>query len=363
MPTPERRAERAEARWRALIDAAVDAIVVIDSRGRVEVFNKAAERLFGFSEAEIIGQNVNVLMPEPDHSHHDGYIAHHLETGERRIIGIGRDVKARRRDGESFPVHLSVGELIIDGEVHFTGILHDLTRRSALEEQLREATAMARLGEMAAVIAHEVKNPLAAVRGAIQVIGGRLPAGAADASIVKEIISRLDALNDLIQDLLVFARPPTPHMVFCDLKDLLQTVAGLLKQDPTFADIQVHFSGESTPVSCDPNLLTIVFQNLLINAAQATHGRGEVRVTITSHDGWHRVEIADNGPGLAPEIRKALFRPFQTTKARGTGLGLATARTLVELHRGRIALICPTSGGTVVTVELPSRHGSVGAPR
>lgn len=361
MPTPERRAERAEARWRALIDAAVDGIVVIDSTGRVEVFNKGAERLFGFSEAEIVGQNVSVLMPEPDHSHHDGYLAHHLESGERRIIGIGREVKARRRDGEVFPAHLSVGELIIDGEVHFTGILHDLTRRSALEEQLREATAMARLGEMAAVIAHEVKNPLAAVRGAIQVIGGRLPAGAADASIVKEIISRLDALNDLIQDLLVFARPPKPHLTPCDLLQLIATVTGLLKQDPAFADLQLHISGAPTMINGDLNLLTIVLQNLLINAAQATHGRGEVRVTMSSSDGWHRVEIADDGPGLAPEIRKALFRPFQTTKARGTGLGLATARTLVELHRGRITLTCPASGGTVVTIDLPSHPDAEGA--
>src|SRR4030095_4800156 len=167
MTTPERRAERAEARWRALIDAAVDGIVVIDSKGHIEVFNKAAESLFGYSEAEVMGKNVSVLMPEPDHSHHDGYIAHHLETGERRIIGIGREVRGLRRDGESFPVHLSVGDLSICGKVHCTGIPHDLTRRSALEEQLREATAMARLGEMAAVIAHEVKNPPAAGAGGL----------------------------------------------------------------------------------------------------------------------------------------------------------------------------------------------------
>ena len=165
------------ARWRAVIDAAVDGIIVIDSRGRIETVNHAAEQMFGYTEAELIGQNVSVLMPEPDRSRHDGYINHFLETGERKIIGIGRSVTAVRRDGQQFPVHLSVGAMEIDGEKHFTGILHDLSRRTELEERLREATALARLGEMAAVIAHEVKNPLAAVRGAVQVIGSHLPAG------------------------------------------------------------------------------------------------------------------------------------------------------------------------------------------
>ena len=158
-------------------------------------------------------------MPEPDRSRHDGYVSRHLETGERRIIGIGRDgdrpagATARRSR-----YTCRWARWTIDGEKHFTGILHDLSSRAALEERLREATALARLGEMAAVIAHEVKNPLAAVRGAIQVIGGRLPAGTGDAAIVKEIIARLDALNDLVQDLLVFARPPKPKLVAIDLR-------------------------------------------------------------------------------------------------------------------------------------------------
>ena len=164
--------------------------------------------------------------------------------------------------------------MTIDGERHFTGILHDLSSRAELEDRLREATALARLGEMAAVIAHEVRNPLAAVRGAIQVLGGRLPTGAADAAVVKEIIARLDALNDLVQDLLVFARPPQPKRVLVDLHMLLQTVAGWLNADPAFASLEVTIAGEAGPVPADPNLLTIVFQNLLINSAQAMHGRG-----------------------------------------------------------------------------------------
>ena len=343
-----------EARWRAMIDAAVDGIIVIDARGHIEVFNRAAEGMFGYGEADVIGRNVSLLMPEPDHSRHDGYLKHHLTTGERRIIGIGRAVSGLRRDGTTFPLHLSVGEMTIDGERHFTGILHDLSRRHELEDQLREATALARLGEMAAVIAHEVKNPIAAVRGAIQVIGGRLPAGTGDAAIIKEIIARLDGLNDLIQDLLVFARPPKPKLAPIDIRHLVSGVASLLKKDPAFAGLEVVIEGEApAPLEADATLLAIVFQNLLMNGAQATHGRGTIRVSLANLDGVLRVAVADDGPGLPAEIKASLFRPFKTTKARGTGLGMATAKRLVELHGGRIAVASPDGGGTTVTVDLP----------
>jgi two-component system sensor kinase FixL len=342
------------ARWRAIIDAAVDGIIVIDARGRIEAFNAAAQRMFGYLEAEVAGHNVSVLMPEPDRSRHDDYIRHHLETGEKRIIGIGRAVTGRRRDGSSFPLHLSVGELELDGEKHFTGILHDLSRRTELEDRLREATALARLGEMAAVIAHEVKNPLAAVRGAIQVLGTRLPASTSDAEIVKEIIARLDGLNDLIQDLLVFARPPAPKRVKTDLTALTSAVASLLKTDPAFSGLDIEITGSAPPLEADGNLLTIVFQNLLINSAQAVQGRGHIEVRITLEPPWHRIDVIDDGPGIPREIRDSLFRPFKTTKARGTGLGMATAKRLVELHGGKIDVVCPPGGGTAVTIRLPS---------
>jgi len=251
-------------------------------------------------------------------------------------------------------VHLSVGAMEIDGEKHFTGILHDLSRRTELEERLREATALARLGEMAAVIAHEVKNPLAAVRGAVQVIGSRLPPSTGDAAIVKEVIARIDGLNDLIQDLLVFARPPAPRPSRIDLIALLKSVSELLTRDPAFSDLRIEITGDVPPVNGDATLLTIAFQNLLINSAQAMQGRGVVRVTTTAADGWHHVEIADTGPGIPPEIRASLFRPFKTTKARGTGLGMATAKRLAELHNGRIEVTCPDQGGTIATIHLPS---------
>ena len=342
------------ARWRAIIDAAVDGMIVINSRGLIEAFNPAAQRMFGYSEQEAVGRNVKFLMPEPDRSRHDGYLEHHLSTGEKRIIGIGRAVTGLRQDGTTFPLHLSVGEFMLDGEKHFTGILHDLSRRTELEDRLREATAMARLGEMAAVIAHEVKNPLAAVRGAIQVLGGRLPASASDAAIVKEIIARLDGLNDLIQDLLVFSRPPKPKLAMLDLNAQLSAIAALLKTDPAFASLNIAIDAAVPPLAGDANLLNIVFQNLLINAAQAMQGKGTVTVKAHAASGWHEVLVRDEGPGIPAEIRADLFRPFKTTKARGTGLGMATAKRLVELHGGRIHVNCPPTGGTEITVQLPT---------
>ena len=140
-----------EARWRSVIDSAVDGIVVIDAYGRIEAFNPAAERLFGYAEHEVIGRNVNILMPSPYHEEHDTYLARHLATGVQKIIGTGREVMGLRRDGRTFPLHLSVGKMTVGGERKFTGILHDLSARVQIEEQLREQTSLARLGEMAAV--------------------------------------------------------------------------------------------------------------------------------------------------------------------------------------------------------------------
>jgi two-component system sensor kinase FixL len=345
--------EDANERLRSIIDSAVDGIVVIDTRGSIESFNRAAERLFGYTEAEVLGRNVNMLMPPPYSEEHDGYLQRYLETGVARIIGIGREVSGRRRDGTVFPLRLSVGEMSIGGERKFTGILHDLSARVKMEEQLREQTALARLGEMAAVIAHEVKNPLAGVRGAIQVIGGRLPSDGRDAAMVKEIVARLDALNDLMKDLLLFSRPPSPQPQPVDVVSLVSATADLLAQDPALRDVTVEVAGSAPPVEADAGMLKIAFQNLLVNSAHAMHGAGRIRVTVDATDSQCRIAFADSGPGIPSEIREKIFTAFFTTKARGTGLGLPTAKRIIEAHAGKIHVDCPPAGGTVVTVHLP----------
>ena len=354
--TARNRAESAlqtsELRWQAVVDSAVDAIIVIDASGRIEAFNRAAERLFGYSAQEIIGRNVNVLMPAPYHDEHDGYIARYLATGTKKIIGVGREVTALRKDGTTFPVHLSVGEMAVNGERKFTGILHDLSARANIEGQLREQTALARLGEMAAVIAHEVKNPLAGVRGAIQVIGSRLPKDSKDAAMIKEIVARLDALNELVKDLLLFSRPPRPKTGPVDLSALLTATGDLLNSDPAFKEVRVDVRGATPIVSADADLLRIVFENLLVNSAQAMKGRGTIRALISLAGGDCRVEVRDEGPGIPAEVLDRIFTPFFTTKARGSGLGLPTAKRLVEAHHGSISIASP-GGGTVVTIRLP----------
>ena len=337
----------------AIVESAVDAIIVIDSRGRVERFNAAAERLFGFVASEVIGRNVNMLMPAPYAAEHDSYLARYLSTGEQKIIGIGREVTGRRKDGSTFPVHLSVGEMLVGGDRKFTGILHDLTARVRVEAQLREQAALVRLGEMAAVIAHEVKNPLAAVRGAIQVIGKRLPAGGREAAVVVEIIERIDGLNQLVKDLLLFARPPQPRPVAIGVRSVLDATASLLGEDGAYRDVRIEVSGDAPAVMADPELLKIIFSNLLINSAQAMRGKGIVAVTVGSAGNGCRITVSDSGPGIPPEIRDRLFSPFVTTKSRGTGLGLSTVKRLVEAHQGRIAVESPITGGTLVTVWLP----------
>ena len=343
-----------EERLSAIINTTVDGILVIDSRGLIESFNPAAERLFGYAAAEVTGRNVSMLMPSPFHEEHDGYLDRYLTTGRAAIIGTGREVRGRRKDGSIFPLHLSVGEMTIDGERKFTGVLHDLTRRVALEEQLREQSALAKLGEMAAMIAHEVKNPLAGIRGAVQVIGGRLPAASTDALMMKEIVSRIDSLDGMMKDLLLFARPPKPKRMPIDLVPLVRQTADLLKRGHDANEVEIEVGGSAPLVSADPDMLKMVIQNLLINGAHAMHGRGRIRVGVDAVDTWCRISIADNGPGIPDDVREKIFIPFFTTKARGTGLGLPTAKRFIDAHNGRILVECPPSGGTTVTISLPS---------
>ncbi len=242
----------------------------------------------------------------------------------------------------------------INGERKFTGILHDLSARVRMEEQLREQAAMVHLGEMAAVIAHEIKNPLAGIRGAVQVIGSRLP-DSRDAAVTVEIVKRIDGLNDLMRDLLLFARPPQPKWAAVDVAALVSSTAGLLAVDPSVANVRVEVAGVAPPIVADPELLKIAFVNLLINAAHAMEGKGVIRVSVQETEGWCCVAFHDAGPGIPTDIREKIFTPFFTTKSKGTGLGLPTTKRLIEAHAGRIEIDCPPGGGTIVIVELPAK--------
>jgi two-component system sensor kinase FixL len=349
----ESRWHASEALWRAVIESAVDAIVVIDVHGRIEVFNPGAQRLFGYTEQDVLGRNVDMLMPSPYREEHDTYLARYLATGRAKIIGKGREVTGLRKDGTTFPVHLSVGQITVDGERKFTGILHDLTERVRLEEVIREQAALAHLGEMAAVIAHEVKNPLAGIRGAMQVFASRMAQDGPQSAVVPEIIARIDALDGMMKELLLFARPPRLKVMPTDVTQLLTSTADLLIKDPSFRHVRVDITGAAPPILGDAEMLKIVFQNLLLNGAHAMLGRGRIEVTIGVADSMGEVRIQDSGPGIPHDVRDKIFTPFFTTKARGTGLGLPTAKRIVDAHRGEIVIDCPPAGGTAVVVRLP----------
>jgi two-component system sensor kinase FixL len=353
-----------EARWRAIVDSAVDGIVVIDARGSIEAFNPAAERLFGYRAAEVVGHNVTMLMPPPYREEHGRYLSRYLDTGDARVIGRGREVQGLRKDGRTFPLHLSVGEMAVSGERKFTGILHDLSDRVRMEEQLREQAALAKLGEMAAVIAHEVKNPLAGMRGAIQVFGRRLQGGT-EQRILGEIVARIDALDQMMKDLLVFARPPSPRRATVEVGPLIAATTDLLSRDPAAQGVRIDLDGTAPPLEADADMLRIVFQNLLINAVHATDGRGRVRVTIEARHAACQIAVVDDGPGIPAEIRDKIFTPFFTTKSRGSGLGLPTAKRLIEAHGGQLVIESPPAGGTAVVITLPwpAREGIDGVAK
>ena len=344
----------ANARLQSIIDSAVDGIIVIDVHGRIEAFNPGAERLFGRRERDVLGCNVTELMPSPYHEEHDWYLSQYLATGVQKVIGTGREVVGRREDGSTFPVHLSVGTMTVNGATKFTGILHDLTERVAIEAQLREQATLVRLGEMAAVIAHEVRNPLAGIRGAIQLIGMQLPPDSEDALTIRDIVSRIDTLSELMKDMLLFARAPQLKPIATDVSELMATTTALLRSDPALQGVDITVEGTLPAIVADPDLLQIAFTNLLVNGAHAMNGHGTIRVSLAVVGDTCQIAFADGGPGIPVEVRERIFQPFFTTKRTGSGLGLPTVKRLVEAHRGVVSITCPATGGTIVTVALPA---------
>ena len=206
--------------------------------------------------------------------------------------------------------------MTVGQERKYTGILHDLSARVHIEERLREQASLARLGEMAAVIAHEVKNPLAGVRGAIQVIGSRLPEASTDATIVNDIIARIDALDQLMKDLLLFARPPHLRRARVDLVSLLTSTSDLARSDPALGTVSVEIDGTAPPVNADPEMLRIVFHNLILNAAHAMRGEGRIRVAVTSRGSVCQLAFTDSGPGIPADILEQDLRALLHHQAR-----------------------------------------------
>jgi signal transduction histidine kinase len=206
---------------------------------------------------------------------------------------------------------------------------------------------------MAAVVAHEVKNPLAGIKGAMQVLMSRRQPDDMEVIVMRDIVARIDALNELIADLTMYARPRPARLAKVNLRHLIDEAIVMLRRDPAGASIEIEVSGDVGGIMADVDLVRATVLNLLLNSAQAMNGQGRIRVAATQRDGKWTLEVTDNGPGIPADIREQVLEPFFTTKARGGGLGLAIARRVAELHGGILALAFPASGGTVVTISAP----------
>jgi PAS domain S-box-containing protein len=333
----------------ALNQAAI--VATTNVKGEITFVNDKFVEISRYPREELLGRDHRVI--------NSGYHSKEFIRDLWTTIANGRiwrgEIRNRAKDGTYYWVDTTIVPFLDERRkpYQYMAIRYDITDRKRSEDKLREQAALARLGEMAAVVAHEVKNPLAAIKGALQVIGGRMPGESRDRLIMNDVVARVDSLNDIVQDLLVFARPREPQLTPVPVGDLLESTAALVRKDPAHATLGITVSGGNPVVPLDVDQMRTVFLNLLLNAAQASGAGGRIAVAIGADDLAATIAIADDGPGIPPDVRPKIFEPFFTTKHRGTGLGLPTARRVVERHRGTIDVECPPAGGTIVTVTLP----------
>lgn len=368
--------EAAEARLRSILQTVPDAMIIIDERGRIESMSTTAERLFGYGVEEVSGQNVSLLMPSPYREQHDGYIDRYLSTGERRIIGIGRIVVGQRKDGTTFPMHLTVGELRTRERHHFTGFIRDLTDQQLTEDRLKElqseVTHMSRftaLGEMASTLAHEINQPLTAISNYLKGSHRLLERMEGEnVALLKDAVSKAadQALRagQIIRRLREFVARGESERRIESLPKLIEDASTLALVGARENGISVTFRLDPTAdlVLADRIQIQQVLVNLIRNAIEVMSEGGTARRldigTAAVPDEQVEVTVADTGAGLAPEVVKHLFQPFVTTKRKGMGLGLSICRTIVEAHGGKIWVASPPGGGTIFHFTLrAAAHG------
>ena len=358
-----------EAHLASILETVPDAMIVIDEAGTMHSFSAAAERLFGYRLAEVIGRNVKILMPSPYRDAHDGYLERYHRTGERRIIGIGRVVVGERKDGSTFPMELSVGEMKSSNRRYFTGFIRDLTERQSTEARLQELhiSRLTAMGEMASALAHELNQPLSAIanymKGSRRLLESRTDA---------ESVQIRDALNkaaeqslragQIIRRLRDFvARGETERRVE-SLKKLIEEASALALVGAKEHGIRVTFDIDPAydSVLVDKVQIQQILLNLVRNAIEAMDqsDRRELVIATRAHDaGFIDISVADSGPGIAPEIASQLFQPFVTTKPLGMGVGLSISRSIVESHGGQIKCEPNSGGGTVFRFSVPRTTG------
>ena len=365
--TERRAAEEAvlsrESHLRSILSTVPDAMVVIDDQGAIISFSAAAERLFGYRQAELLGVNVSRLMPSPDRERHDSYLARYLQTGEKRIIGIGRVVFGERKDGTTFPMELSIGETTEGAQRLFTGFVRDLTERQRTEERLESLQAelihvsrVSAMGTMASTLAHELNQPITAVANYTEALRDLLAdPNPDDFSMMRDALD--DAAKEalraghIVRRLRDFVARGEVDKTVERLPPLINEAAvlGLMGAKEKGVEPAFDLDPYASPVLVDKVQIQQVLINLIRNAVEAMAESATRKLTVTSRPdqgGFVRVTVADTGPGVAPELAEQLFTAFTTTKAEGMGLGLSICRTIVEANGGRIWMEPRPTGGT-----------------
>jgi len=349
---------------RAVVDTVVDGIITIDSNGIVQSINPAAETIFDYSKDDVVGCNIKMLMPEPYSREHDGYLQRYLFTGERKVIGLGREVEGRRKDGSTFPMELAVSQMNVHGKIMFTGIVRDITERKRLDRMK---------SEFISTVSHELRTPLTSIRGSLGLILGK----SADMLPVKarkmlEMATRnSERLTLLINDILDLEKIESGSLVFeFRTLDLLALCRQAIEDNEGYArEHQVRLKLVSilgqAYVSGDEHRLLQVFANLISNAVKYSPQDGEVTISVAILDGSYRIEVRDQGTGIPEEFRSRIFQRFaqadssDTREKGGTGLGLSITKAIVERHDGTIDYESEQGKGTVFHFELPMAQAPI----
>jgi two-component system sensor kinase FixL len=343
-----------------LIATTQDAVVFIDARARIVRVNPAAEKVFGYEPAELLGAKVDVLMPEPYASAHDGYVAHYERTGEARAIGRIRSVSARRKSGEVFPIELSVTELPAGGDVRYAAFIRDVSERARLQAELVERERLAAIGTTAATFAHEIGNPLNGMFMNAQLVLRQLAAVPnTDAKLVeraRRIVDQLKHMTGLLQEFRLLARRERLEFAHVDVNDVVREVlaASMAEREAVGVRTVIETPHAQVAADVDPAKLVQVVVNLVKNAVEAMQDGGTLTVRVEADVDQVQIDVRDDGCGMPADID--VFAPFTSTKEMGTGLGLAVVRRIVDAHGGSIAHRGEPEGGTTFSVILPRRR-------